>query len=142
VGKEDICGKSFSLINHYYRCGELWLPLKARRALVNALVVPIADYGSIIHSGLSASNKRNLQRIQNCWMRFICIRVTLKGLNHPVFEQAPGNNGSYSYYILFYKVVVKGTGPGYIIDKFRYQANIHRHHLTRNHSHLFIILFP
>jgi len=49
----------------------MFIPLKARRALLNALVVPIADYGSIIHLELSASNKCELQWIQNSCMRFI-----------------------------------------------------------------------
>jgi len=34
---------------------------------------------------------------------------------------------------LFYKAVVKGEGPSYVIDEFKRQANIHSH-LTRNLS--------
>jgi len=60
-----------NLINRFYRCGRLWLPLNAERALVNALVLPLFDYSAILHLGLSATNKRRMQQTQNCCMRFM-----------------------------------------------------------------------
>ena len=38
------------------------LPLNAKRALVNVLVLPVLHYGAILHLGLSATNRRKMQR--------------------------------------------------------------------------------
>jgi len=66
-----VCGKALGVISRLYRCGGNCLPLQAHRALINDLVLPILDYGGIIYTGLTVSNKRKLQRIQNSGMRFI-----------------------------------------------------------------------
>jgi len=68
---KQTCQKAFALIHRFYRCAGLWFPTNARRALVNALVLLLLDYGAILHSGLSATNKRKLQPVRNCCMRFI-----------------------------------------------------------------------
>jgi len=98
------------------------------------------DYGSIIHS-LSTSNKRKLQRIANCCMRFYTRHVegtqSYLYVENKYLQSTPRQQ--WLLLILFYKAVVKGWAPGYIIDKSR-QANIHSH-LTRNRPYLFITLF-
>jgi len=62
----------------------------------------------------------------------IYIRVTLEGLESPTYTQRlyvfnQLRRQQWLLLILFCKAVVKGGGPGYIIDKFRHQANIHSH---------------
>jgi len=45
---KQTCRNAIALINRFHRCGGLWLPLNAKRALVNALVHPFLDYGAIL----------------------------------------------------------------------------------------------
>jgi len=63
---KQTCRNAYVLINHFYRCGGLWFYLNAKRALVNARVLPLLDYGVILYFVLSATNKREMQRVQDC----------------------------------------------------------------------------
>ena len=58
---KQVCRKSFALLSRSYRYGGLWLPVKARRALVNALSMPLLDYGSVLQTGITAASRRKLQ---------------------------------------------------------------------------------
>jgi len=104
----------------FYRCGGLWLALNAKRALVNVLVLPLLDYRAILHLGLSATNKRKMQQVQNCCMRFMLGLRQRESIGHLYAE----NN----YLLLsvqradagpLYKAVVKAGGPKYISEEFK-----------------------
>jgi len=109
--------------NAFALIGGLWLRLNAKRALVDALVLPLLDYGAILHLGLSAINKRKMQRVQNCCMRFMHGLGRRESIGHLYVE----NNylllsvrRQWLMLVLFYKAVVKDGGPEYIAEEFKH----------------------
>ena len=133
----QVCRKSFALLNRFYRCGGIRLPLRARRALVNALVTPSCDYGGIPFSGLKAVNINKLQRIQNCCMRFIYAIARKDSVSHMYVEanilriQLRRN---WLRMILFLETVIKNEGPSYLRHKFIHQNHNYN---TKNQEHSF-----
>jgi len=117
---KEICKKSFALLNRFYGCGGMWLPVRARRALVNALVMPVLDYGNVLHSGILAINKRKLQRIQNYCMRFVYAKGRRESIRQLYAEnEVMPVNVRHDWLLLgvFYKAVVKQIGLQYIAEK-------------------------
>jgi len=120
---------------------KVWLPIGARRALVNALIVPLSDYGAILHAGLWTVNKRRLKRIQNCSMRFVHLKSRRDSVSYLYTENnilQVSCRQEWLLLVLFYKAVVKGAGPLYISKKFKSQADVHTHSTRHSGPHFIL----
>lgn len=66
----QICNKSIAALQGIRRHKEL-LPPSIRKRLVESLVFPIFDYGSIVCDGMSVEYANRIQRLQNACARFV-----------------------------------------------------------------------
>ena len=114
---KQVCWKAFAPINRFYRCGGNYQSVSVRRTLVNALILPIIDYGMIPNTALTALNKRKLQRVQNSCIRFVHGMGRSEALSTVYIDanclRIP-NRQSWLVLMFFYKAVVKDAGPDYI----------------------------
>ena len=137
---KNACKKAFALLNRLYRCGSVYLPLPARRMLVNAMIVQYKTTGGIPNTGISVLQKRKLQRAQNSCMRFIYQLNSQDSLS-PLYTTANcpkiDERQTWLLLVLFYKAIVKGNGPAYLSEKFTRPAEIHTHN-TRQREFNFI----
>lgn len=137
----DVTRGVMAALNRFYRCGASLMPLRARRALVNALILPKFDYGGALHARLSAENTSHLHRIQNSCVRFVYRLPRREPLNEAYKDWGflrLQERRVWQMLVIFYKSVVLNMGPPYLQKKFQRFSCRHSHG-TRNRKHHFIL---
>lgn len=136
-----VSGGACAILNRLYRCGATYLPLSARRTLVNALILPKFDYGGHLHTGLTAAREHKLQKIQNRCARFV-YRLPYGSELSPAYKDwgllRLRERRIWQLLILFFKSIVLAGGPPYLMDRFAQFSDLHNHS-TRNRANAYIL---
>jgi len=131
----SICKKSIASLQQIRRHRHL-LPTPVRKRLVESLIFPIFDYGSIVTEGMLIVCVNRIQRIQNACVRFVLglhkyCHITqyyneLKWLR--IQHRRKYLAVSLLKNVLFYR------SPGYIHEKLEFVNTIHSRSLRNNYT--------
>lgn len=105
------------------------LPVSVRQKLVQSLVVPIIDYGSVLFSDATVHSQIKLKRLLNSCVRFV--------LNVPKYDHITEHYRKLQWLDVeqrrtfaiaqLTRKILKFKTPPYIYDKFTFMSNIHSH---------------
>jgi len=133
---EYVCKKVLSILCQLRR-NSLHLPCHIKTLIVNSIVIPQLDYGSIVMDDMLVTSKIKLQRLQNACIRFI---FDLKKSDHVTqFYEHLGwmkldGRRQLGQGLLLYRII-KNQTPIYLFDKLKFVSQVHerRNRFSRNH---------
>ena len=103
------------------------LPLNIKTLIVNSVVLPHLDYGSIIMEDMLVTSQIKLQRLQNACVRFI---FNLRKSDHvSQFYESLGwmrleKRRRLGQSLLLYNIIQNKT-PVYLFNKFKFVSQVH-----------------
>ena len=123
---DSICKKVLSIICQLRR-NSLHFPFEIKKLIVNSIVTPHLDYGSVIMEDMHEVNKIKIQRLQNACIRFIFNLP--KGAHVTEYYKELGwlkteQRRKFNKLSLFY-TVLKYQTPSYLYDKFEFMSEVH-----------------
>jgi hypothetical protein len=123
---DSLCKKVLSILCQLRR-NSLNFPLEIKKLIVNSIIFPHLDYGSVIMEDMHKVYKIKVQRLQNACIRFIFnlpkgIHVTkyYKELGWLKIEQRRKLNKLSLLYS-----VLKFRTPSYLYDEFEFMSSVH-----------------
>lgn len=121
-----ISNKVISLVQRLNRYREE-LPFGVRKILVQSLVLPAFDYGSIVYHDLAVTLAVRLQRLQNSAVRFI-FKVPRDVHITPYYARLEwmrlDRRRDVTALLTLHKIL-KFQTPQYLYDRFTYQSSVH-----------------
>jgi len=123
---EHVCKKVLSIICQLRR-NSLYLPMNIKKLIVNSIVLPHLDYGSVIMEDMLVTSKIKLQRLQNACVRYI---FNLKKSDHvsEYFDNLGwmklDNRRRLGQGLMMYNIF-KNEIPSYLFNRFKYVSQIH-----------------
>jgi hypothetical protein len=131
----NVTGKVFASMHQLKRLRR-FLPVPLRITLVQALILPLLDYCSVVYNDLSDELNSKLQRALNYSIRFI---FDAKRDDHitPFFTELRWlklkSRRQYFLLSIMFNLIVKRTGPQYLFERLTLMADVHSR-TTRSHD--------
>lgn len=122
-----IISQSYLKLRHLYQFKDL-LQTRIKVQLVETLVLSIFNYGDCLYGPcLSAVDKRRLQVIQNCCVRFAC-KVPVREHITPYFKELKMlrlDERRFIHYSCLIKKIIDTQNPSYLYNKIEFRHNAH-----------------
>lgn len=131
-----ICRTSYMKLRSLYHFKDL-LSTRIKVQLVETLILSIFNYGDCIYGPcLNSVNKRRLQVVQNCCVRFAC-NVPVREHITPYFKEINMlqlDKRRFLHYACLIKKIIEYQTPNYLYEKIEFRHNAHSRTVRNNNN--------